>query len=48
MLDECRRESAARVAEQHVNYAWIGRENLRHDNLRDDWKKVAWIDIDEK
>jgi hypothetical protein len=35
-------------AEQHVNYAWIGRENLRHDNLRDDWKKVAWIDIDEK
>ena len=20
-------------AEQHVNYAWIGRENLRHDNL---------------
>jgi len=28
-------------AEQHVNYPWIGRENLRHDNLRDDWKKVA-------
>ena len=23
-------------------------ENLRHDNLRDDWKKIAWIDIDEK
>ena len=35
-------------AEQHVNYAWIGCENLRHDNLRDDWKKIAWIDIDEK
>jgi hypothetical protein len=35
-------------AEQHVKYAWIGRENLRHGKLRDDWKKIAWIDIDEK
>ena len=42
------RVQTSKCGESGQSNTWIGRENLRHDNLRDDWKKIAWIDIDEK
>ena len=40
---EARRE----WAERHLDYAWVGSENLRYPHVKKDWK-VARIDIDEK
>ena len=34
-------------AKQHLDYTWLGTENLRYPNVAKT-KKVGWIDIDEK
>jgi len=34
-------------AKQHLDYTWLGTENLRYPNVSKR-KKVGWIDIDEK